>query len=1015
MADTEISKLPELLADDALATDPLAIADLSAVETKKITISSLFVAGTRLVPEDSIDPLKINWGSITANQINGTAIIDRTLPAGKLVANSLTASEIAANAIGASELADNAVDTAAITADAVTAAKIADDQIGDEHIVTSGLGTASIALGAITRDRMFFVENDIAGSVIADNSITSGEIAANAVGSSELANNAVDTAAIQADAVTAAKIADDQIGNEHIVSTGLGTNSITDGAITRSKMTLNADDINGSIIADNTITANEIANNAIGSSELANNSVDTAALQANAVINEKIAGGAIAARHLTANIVGTSELIDASVTNTKLATNSVATSNVIDDAITADKLANNLPGTILAAGAIDTEGLADSSVSTSKLSNASVTNVKLADASVSDSKITGLDGTKIQEGTIPASAVNPNAFSNGIELDGTIQLSNEVLAGTKSGIQWNSNGLIVGYTDFPPEDLPIATSTTVGGISVPASSGFTVSETGVFESTNKINAGTTSGITYDINGNIVSTVPLQGADLPISTNTSIGGVKFPTDNRNPILVDSDGNVTHSASGIAPGTYVSTTVDVYGLVVDGDVVLALNQLPDIPASKITSGEFGTARIEDASITGKKIADYATCFMQEDTPGSNGEFLGQLWYQPSTAQLRVYARGSGSQNLWQAVGFGALQQQNLRVGFTYNATNSTIVSITQYGASAGLAAGEAIPTASDQLSGIYGVCVVAGENLTLNDLEGTRHTAGDWILAVSELVGWIHVDVTGEGGSGSGVRVLNDLLDVEIGGDALPDLEDNQILRYRSDIGQWVNSPLVAAVVVDDTPPNNAPPGALWWDKESGRLMVWYEGDNGVNQWVVATPESGLTGGNAPPVPIKTVLNDLDNVNALKNDGVLLTYNAANKQWESTGLIDSGSYTGGARSVVIDEDDTQTKTSTGEPDVLNDLTDVNADDTDGAFLQYSEGNGIWVAQTEFDAGIYGITREAEESEPEMIKASRSITQLNDFQDVQADKDDTAYLIYNDNLNRWESTLIIDGGQF
>ena len=78
--------------------------------------------------------------------------------------------------------------------DAVTAAKIADDQIGDEHIVSSGLGTNSIADGAITRVKMTLNNDDIDGSVIADNSITANELAPNSVGSGELADNSVDTA-----------------------------------------------------------------------------------------------------------------------------------------------------------------------------------------------------------------------------------------------------------------------------------------------------------------------------------------------------------------------------------------------------------------------------------------------------------------------------------------------------------------------------------------------------------------------------------------------------------------------------------------------------------------------------------------------------------------------------------------------------------------------------------------------------------------------------------------------------
>ena len=71
------------------------------------------------------------------------------------------------------------------------------------------------------------------------------------------------------------------------------------------------------------------------------------------------------------------------------------------------------------------------------------------------------------------------------------------------------------------------------------------------------------------------------------------------------------------------------------------------------------------------------------MQEETPGDNGEFLGQMWFQPSTAQLRVYARGSNETEL-AACWFRGTAQQNLRFGFTYDASNSTIVSITQYGA-------------------------------------------------------------------------------------------------------------------------------------------------------------------------------------------------------------------------------------------------------------------------------------------------------------------------------------------
>ena len=936
MPDTEISKLVELVSADIQGTDPLAIADLSAVETKKVTVKSLIEKGVDLLDPDEIDPDKIDWDNQAANQINGSAIKNRSIDAVKIVANSLTAAEIAPNAIGSSELANGAVDTAAILDQAVTAAKIQSNSIGDGQITDGGIGTTSLADGAVTRVKMTLVANDIDGSVIADNSLTANEIGANAVGSSELADNAVDTAAIQNLAVTGGKIANNTLGDAQIIDGGIGTSSLADGAVTRLKMTLVDNDIAGSVIADNSITANEIAPDAVGASELANNAVDTAAIQNAAVTNAKLSVGSVSSSNIIDGTIGTADLANGLITEPKLATNSVTTAKVVDANITAAKLAPNLPGSILGNGEIDTVQLADDAVTTAKINDLAVSTDKLATGAVTDAKVSNVSGSKLIDSTVTANKLSATAFSGGIELDGTVQHTNEIAAGSSAGITWDANGHVTGFGPVPASDLPLATATTVGAISVPSGSGLTVSGAGAIDHVTLVTASSVSGISYDEHGHITATRSLISTDLPNATATNKGAVSVPTDNNNPLIVSGDAELTHQASGIVAGTYASVDVDIYGHVVAGDVVLAANQVPNLDASKITTGQFGSARIADGSITGPKHADYATCFMQEETPGGDGEFLGQFWYQPSTAQLRVYSRGSGPQSIWMPVGFGALQQQNLRVGFTYDASNSTIVSITQYGAAAGFAAGDAIPTVTNAMNGIYGVCVVPGNVIDVLDLDGTNHTAGDWILAVSETVGWIHVDVTSAGGGG-GAQVLNDLLDVEIGGGGLPALEDQQILRYRSDIGQWINTDLTVAAHVADAPPSNAPNGALWWDVESGRLMIYYD-DGDTAQWVVATPESGLTGGNEPPVPVKEVLNDLDNVNALKSDGVLLVYNASNVQWESTGLVDGGAFTGTLRVVSNEEDLASTRDA--EVDVLNDLTDVNAADTDGAYLQYSE---------------------------------------------------------------------------
>ena len=62
MADTEISRLTAMPANEVQATDPLAIADISQTTTKKVSVEALFTAGATYIADGSIDPIKINWG-----------------------------------------------------------------------------------------------------------------------------------------------------------------------------------------------------------------------------------------------------------------------------------------------------------------------------------------------------------------------------------------------------------------------------------------------------------------------------------------------------------------------------------------------------------------------------------------------------------------------------------------------------------------------------------------------------------------------------------------------------------------------------------------------------------------------------------------------------------------------------------------------------------------------------------------------------------------------------------------
>ena len=364
-----------------------------------------------------------------------------------------------------------------------------------------------------------------------------------------------------------------------------------------------------------------------------------------------------------------------------------------------------------------------------------------------------------------------------------------------------ASGGEVNLRSIVPDDLPFATETTPGIVTVPQGGGLGL-DGGVsgLEANlvidNTIPPSTTNHlVTYTEKGLVSGGREIQGSDLPTATSGSVGAISAGPD----FSVTADGQL-NLANNVTGATYPVITYNNSGLVVAGRD-LEESDIPELNATKITSGQFTTEYIADDAVTSEQLSDYATCLMQEDNPGA-GDFLGQFWYTPSTAQLRVYSRGSGPQNIWLPVGFGALQANNLRWGGTYNADTDTLVSLTSIAVSEGLTAGQVFPNPSDALSGIYFVCQVEGNSMTQPNINGISHTAGDWALCLDATQGWVHIDANGGGGGGGGAQYLNDLVDVTIGGTGTPfetsprmSLTNQNILKYDSGAGQWRNTDVI----------------------------------------------------------------------------------------------------------------------------------------------------------------------------------------------------------------------------
>ena len=620
MPDTEISKLPPLSKLQLSADDVLAIADISAVETKKVKADDLVVGALERVPDSSIDPNKLNWSILDSDSISGDDLADGSIADEKLIANTLTARVIAPNAIGASELADASVDTAALQVGAVD---------------NGALGTNSV---------------------------------------------------------------DDRV----IKDGGVSTDNLAGSSVTVGKLSLNAGELNGSLITNGTIGENQ--------------------------------------------------------------------------------LTPNLPGNILVNGGIGSDQVANLSVTSDKLAIDAVTTDAVKDSAITDAKIAGVNGTKILDNSIAAPKFNGGAFGRGLDNNGSnVGITNAVPAATGNGISWNAQGLVTGFVPLQGPDLPVATASNVGGVSVPTAGGLTVSGIGEISIANSILAGTTSGITFDQHGNITSTAALIGTDLPTATTTQLGAVSVPTANNNPLTISAAGELRLGLNDFpATENLASVDVDEFGLVTGGSTTLTPSQIPSLDASIINIGQFDNARIGDDAITRRNLADYSISFIQEAEPTNlSGVHIGMLWFQESTGQLRMW-----NGNSFFPVGFGRLAQENLRFCGTINADTGLITTLNDNGRTAGFTVGEALPAAADPIGGTYLVVETAGSNISV--VPATGFDEGDWVLCIDQASGWIRIDTASGAGGGAALLRLNDLLDVDINS---PQPGDGLFYDYTTN--NWVN--------------------------------------------------------------------------------------------------------------------------------------------------------------------------------------------------------------------------------
>ena len=361
----------------------------------------------------------------------------------------------------------------------------------------------------------------------------------------------------------------------------------------------------------------------------------------------------------------------------------------------------SIPGAKLAANSLGAGQLAADSVGSSELADGSVGTAAIVASAVTDAKIaSGISGAKLTDATVTAAKLGTVTDRGLDQTGGSIGHTNSITAGTAAGITFDAQGHITSTAAIPAADLPLATTTAVGGVSVPTDGGLEVSATGELRHENDVTAAVVANISFDEHGHILSASEIAAGNLPIAETGTVGAVQIPS--AGGLTVDAAGSVSLTNSGATAGTYTKVTIDAFGRVTTG-TTLADTDVPNLPASKITTGTIATARIADDAITAAKLADKSTATIAETTP-AGGAFIGQTHLNSITGDYFLW-----DGNVWQPIGISVGE---IVLAGTYDASTNLVATVTAEGTSLGYTVGSALPAASSSNKGYYVVVSESG---------------------------------------------------------------------------------------------------------------------------------------------------------------------------------------------------------------------------------------------------------------------------------------------------------------